>query len=71
MDEQPRTLPAYADPQGKLHVWCDHCKAWHEHTRGAGRKTAGCPDKASPYWRFGYVLRYAGAWSDEVRARHE
>ena len=68
MDRQPPpTLPAYADEQGQMHAWCGHCKQWHSHSRGSGRRTAACTEPKSPYRKTGYILRYAGAWTDEVK----
>ena len=70
MDRQPNVLAAYSDPQGKMHAWCDHCKEWHVHSRGAGKKTAACTDPKSPYRRTGYTLRYAGQFTPEIAAQH-
>ena len=50
-------------------VWCKHCGTWHEHGPGEGHREAHCDDRASPYWKTGYNLAYAGKWRDRPGAR--
>jgi hypothetical protein len=35
-----------------------------------GDRAAHCMFDDSPYWFTGYVLRYAGPWTPEVKAKH-
>ena len=43
-------------------MWCKHCKKWHRHGAAEGHREAHCNDSASPYWKTGYNLAYAGKW---------
>ena len=43
-------------------VWCKHCEVWHHHGPMEGHRKAHCNDSASPYWKIGYNLAYAGKW---------
>jgi hypothetical protein len=60
-------LPAYADDDGLLHVWCQHCRLWHQHSPAAGHRVAHCADRDAPYKRTGYTLVPAGQWTPEVK----
>jgi hypothetical protein len=59
------TLPAFADEQGFLRVWCQPCNRWHYHGMGAGHRVAHCIDKRSPYRDTGYTLHPVGTWQGE------
>jgi hypothetical protein len=61
------TVPAYAafiDGSTYWLVWCEHCGTWHRHGPAEGHWEAHCDDPASPYWRTGYNLAYAGKWAE-------
>jgi hypothetical protein len=63
IDLEAPVLPAYdAVIKGSIRwqVWCKYCACWHEHGPGEGHREAHCNDSASPYWRTGYNLAYAG-----------
>ncbi len=47
--------------EGRLHVWCDHCRQahWHGIGGGSGHRAAHCLDPASPYRLTGYLLKVA------------
>jgi len=49
-------------------VWCKHCRMWHDHGPAEGHRIAHCLDRASPYWKTGYNLAYAGKWRERPRA---
>ena len=56
-------LSAYeVNNDGVIHwvVWCKHCQKRHWHGAAEGHREAHCKDPASPYWRTGYNLAYAG-----------
>lgn len=66
-------LDAYVNgQQTQMYVWCRHCTAWHMHSVAEGHRNAHCFVPGSPYKETGYILRYAGLWTDEIRlAIHE
>ena len=56
-------LPAYEvkrDGVIRWAVWCKQWDTWHWHGPAEGHREAHCQDPASPYWRTGYNLAYAG-----------
>ena len=61
-DAHNPTLPAYADTDGMLRVWCRYCVDWHYHGEGSGHRTAHCRNDASPYKENGYTLHPVGKW---------
>ena len=64
IDLDAPVLPAYKARIGTVRwlVWCKHCQVWHQHGPAEGHREAHCNDSASPYWRTGYNLAYAGEW---------
>lgn len=65
IDLDAPVLPAYetiVDESVYWLVWCGHCREWHQHGPAEGHREAHCNDPASPYWKRGYNLAYAGAW---------
>jgi hypothetical protein len=72
IDIEAPVLPAYeAKYRGVVRwfVWCKHCKTWHDHGPAEGHREAHCWDRASPYWKTGYNLAFAGKWRDRPRTR--
>jgi hypothetical protein len=50
--------------------WCfivGHCDMYHRHGPAEEHREAHCNDPASPYWKSGYNLAFAGAWSEYSR----
>ena len=45
-------------------MWCEDCQVWHRHGPAEGKREAHCTGRESPYWRDGYVLKFAGKWDD-------
>lgn len=63
-------VDAYADRDGMLRIWCDHCHGWHFHGQGEGHRVAHCIDDDSPYRKTGYVLKPVGDWTPAlIRAK--
>jgi hypothetical protein len=65
IDLDAPVLPAYETViKGTVRwlVWCRHCGKWHGHGAAEGHREAHCSDPASPYWKTGYNLAYAGEW---------
>ncbi len=55
----PPTLLARRQ-EGRLIVWCDHCRQEHQHgLEGGPHRIAHCADRDSPYRLTGYLLRVA------------
>ena len=70
LDLDAPVLPAYEVVSGgavRWQVWCKHCKEWHRHGAAEGHREAHCSDPASPYWKSGYNLAYAGIWKPEQK----
>jgi hypothetical protein len=68
VDLDAPVLPAYeAVIKGvtRYVVWCKYCNKWHRHGAAEGHREAHCTDSASPYWRTGYNLAYAGEWKSD------
>jgi hypothetical protein len=66
LDLDAPVLPAYeANIKGSTRwlVYCGHCRRWHQHGAVEGHREAHCNDSASPYWKTGYNLAYAGKWA--------
>jgi hypothetical protein len=67
VDLDAPVLPAYErDVDGITNwvVWCVHCEKWHVHGPAEGHREAHCTESASPYWRKGYNLAFAGDWKE-------
>jgi hypothetical protein len=63
IDIEAPVLPAYEKKiWGVVRwlVWYEHCRIWHEHGPAEGHREVHCANPASPYWRTGYNLAYAG-----------
>jgi hypothetical protein len=45
-------------------VWCSCSQTWYSHGPAEGHREAHCLDPASPYWRTGYNLAFAGKWEE-------
>lgn len=41
---------------GGLRFWCEWCRRWHQHGRGAGHRAAHCSSDKSPCFGKDYVL---------------
>jgi len=51
---------------GRVRVWCTHCRAWHYHGAADGHRAARCHKPDSPYAETGYIIEVQGrpgAWS--------
>lgn len=60
-------LPAWADTDGYLHVYCCWCREFHHHGRGEGSRIPHC-DWNNPWKERGsYILKPMGSWTTEIR----
>jgi hypothetical protein len=72
VDLDAPVLPAYERVvEGVMNwaVWCAHCEKWHFHGPADGHREAHCTDPASPYWKTGYNLAFAGKWKNPAVGR--
>jgi hypothetical protein len=74
IDPDAPVLPAYeVVVDGVTHwvVWCKYCGQWHPHGAAEGHREAHCNASASPYWKTGYNLAYAGKWTHRPNGSQE
>jgi hypothetical protein len=72
--ERP-VLDAWDTGRGQWAVWCKYCQVYHFHGAMDGHRVAHCHDMdrrgrqlpLNPYRTTGYILRYAGPVTPEMR----